>query len=168
MLGSCLVNPKDHDHGSNTAIDDDPMMRSMLVAVLTTAGHFVVEVPGAMEGLAVLKQSQPDLVITDIVMPADGIELITEMRSYYPQLPVIAMSGHSPHSPLYLKTARQLGAMKILGKPFAMDALLATVNGALNWVRTVGNAAGPNCRRKPGASAVAFVKPDLPAASTPP
>jgi|SRR5882724_3870777 len=115
------------------AIDDDLMVRGMLVAILTPAGHYVVEVPGAMEGLAALKQSQPDLVITDIVMPGkDGLELITEIKRDFPQLPVIAISGHSPHSPLYLKAAKQLGAAKILGKPFKVEALLGVVNAVLS------------------------------------
>lgn len=114
-------------------MEDDLTMRAMLVDALTTAGHTVVEVSNGSDGLRMIKAALPDLVITDIVMPGkDGIETIMELRRDFPKLPIIAMSGHSPRSPLYLKTAKQLGAVKILVKPFTIEALAQAVEEALN------------------------------------
>ena len=114
------------------AIDDDAMVRGMLVATLSSAGHAVVDVDNARGGLQSIRASLPDLVITDIVMPGkDGIETIIELRRDFPKLPVIAMSGQSEFSPLYLKMAKQLGAVKILKKPFSMDVLLRAVDEVL-------------------------------------
>ncbi len=108
------------------------MMREMLVALLGAAGHSVTEIDNASGGLQLIKASQPDLVITDIVMPGkDGIETIIELRRDFPKLPVIAMSGNSALSPLYLKTAKQLGAVNIMGKPFSMETLSRAVDAAL-------------------------------------
>ena len=114
------------------AIDDDAMVRGMLVATLSSAGHAVVDVDNARGGLQSIRASLPDLVITDIVMPGkDGIETIIELRRDFPKLPVIAMSGQSEFSPLYLKMAKPLGAVKILKKPFSMDVLLRAVDEVL-------------------------------------
>jgi DNA-binding NtrC family response regulator len=116
-------------------IDDNPVMRNAVVLALTEAGHAVVAVARARDGLDILKTVIPDLVITDLIMPdKDGIELITELRRILPDLPIIAISGGSSLSSLYLKMAKQLGAVKILLKPFSVEALSEAVDGALKFL----------------------------------
>jgi CheY-like chemotaxis protein len=113
-------------------VDDDAMFRNMVGTILSTEGHTVVEIDNARGALQLIRTSPPDLVITDIVMPGmDGIEAIIALRRDFPKLPVIAMSGNSALSPLYLKTAKQLGAVQILGKPFTVEVLSKAVNEAL-------------------------------------
>jgi CheY-like chemotaxis protein len=113
-------------------IDDDAMFRNMVVAILDSAGHSVTEIDNAGDGLKLIRTSPPDLVITDIIMPGkDGIETVIELRRDFPKLPVIAMSGNSALSPLYLKMAKQLGAVQILGKPFTIEVLSKAVDEAL-------------------------------------
>ena len=71
------------------------------------------------------ERQRADLVITDLVMPEkDGIEIVMELRKTQPDLPSIAMSGQSSHSPLYLGMAKNRGAQRTLAKPFSIETLL--------------------------------------------
>lgn len=71
------------------------------------------------------ERQRADLVITDLVMPEkDGIEIVMELRKTQPDLPIIAMSGQSSHSPLYLGMAKNRGAQRTLAKPFSIETLL--------------------------------------------
>lgn len=116
------------------AIDDDPNMRALLADLLSTSGHTVMLANDGFAGLKMARGSPPpELVITDILMPRkDGLEIIRSLRRDFPKLPVMAISGNSPHSPVYLKTAELLGARRILAKPVTNEALLSAVAEALN------------------------------------
>jgi len=112
-------------------IDDEPQMRRMIARVLNGAGHTVRQAADGNEGMALFRQAQPALVITDIVMPdAEGIETIRELRKAAPTLPILAISGGS--TPLYLDAAGKLGASAVLAKPFSNEDLLTTVEALLD------------------------------------
>ena len=71
-------------------------------------------------------------MVTDILMPdMDGIEVIMGIHKIDPGLPIIAMSGMSSNSPLYLETARQLGVHRTLAKPFPMVEFFEAVDAVL-------------------------------------
>jgi CheY-like chemotaxis protein len=111
-------------------IDDELPMRRLLVRLLTRAGHTVHAAEDGQLGLALFHKVEPELVITDIVMPEmEGIETIRELRRNGPAVPILAISGGA--TPLYLHAAAELGATAALPKPFATDALLSTVNELL-------------------------------------
>ena len=58
-------------------IDDDPVTRTVVRAILESAGHTVSEADNGHTGLVMFYANSPDLVITDIFMPQkDGIETI--------------------------------------------------------------------------------------------
>lgn len=84
-------------------------------------------------GLALYHAGRHDLIITDIVMPdMEGLELIASLRHDAPRPRAIAISGNSNFSkPLYLPTARQLGAQRALAKPIRPDVLLEAVTAVL-------------------------------------
>ena len=114
-------------------IDDDDSFRSMLRLKLTYFGHTVMEAHNGKEGLELLPQANADLVMTDIVMPEkDGIEVILELKQIQPNLKIIAMSGGARiSSATHLLVARQLGAAKVLPKPFTNEALIAAISELL-------------------------------------
>ena len=114
-------------------IDDDCDLRELMDDVLRLAGHAVETAGDGKTGLALYTAGRHDLIITDIVMPdMDGLELIDGLRQSQQRPRVIAMSGGSTLSvSLYLSTARQLGAQRILAKPIENRALLQTVNEIL-------------------------------------
>jgi CheY-like chemotaxis protein len=115
-------------------IDDDDDLRTLFAGVLRSAGYTVDTASDGKAGLALYSTGLHELVITDIVMPdMDGLELLDALRQYNPRPRVIAMSGGSKLSvPLYLSTARQLGAQRVLSKPIELHALLQAVAEVLN------------------------------------
>jgi CheY-like chemotaxis protein len=110
-------------------IEDDHLVRTMLGLTLVHFGHTVVEACNGLEGLALFPQTNPDLVITDLVMPEkDGLEVIKELRKKSPPVKIIAMSGGGRCTMTNnLATARALGAAKVLAKPFSNANLLAAI-----------------------------------------
>jgi DNA-binding response OmpR family regulator len=77
--------------------------------------------------MAAFRSEQPNLVITDIIMPdQEGIQTITEMCKAKPDAKIIAISGGGRIGNTdFLQIARHLGAMDIIPKPFDPDVLLA-------------------------------------------
>lgn len=107
-------------------VDDDAPMRVMLEAVLTSLGHEVSLAANGREALALLRDTPPDLLLTDIFMPEmEGIETIRQIQRLLPHIPIIAMSGGAPLGPPtdYLVMARRFGARQVLAKPFSAAQL---------------------------------------------
>jgi len=114
-------------------IDDDKNLQLLTAELLRSAGHTVDTADDGKPGIALYKARLHDLVITDIVMPdMDGLELIDELRQTEPRPRIIAMSGgHRFSQPVYLPTAKRLGAERILAKPVQPDVFLRTVADVL-------------------------------------
>jgi CheY-like chemotaxis protein len=75
-------------------VDDEERLRDMAKAVLESHGYEVVCAKDGFDGLAALKESLPDLIISDLQMPnMNGFELLSVVRQRFPHLPVIAVSG---------------------------------------------------------------------------
>ncbi len=75
-------------------VDDDTAVRLLLRTVLERRGHVVVEAENGAEGLQYYRAAPTDLVITDIQMPVmDGLQMIKELRSAFPTVKIIAISG---------------------------------------------------------------------------
>jgi len=115
-------------------LDDDPMMRSSLRTVLEGKGYTVDTLPDGRRAPAIVAETRPDAVITDIIMPeSEGIETIVAIRAMAPDLPIIAISGGGQILEAeFLDMALQLGASAALRKPFELAALLATLERLLN------------------------------------
>ena len=121
-------------------VDDEPLMRRTVRAVLERAGHEVEEAQDGNEALRKFSDLQPDLVLTDIVMPdREGVETIGQLRRLNETVPIIAMSGGgSVGGSLFLELAEQLGATRTLSKPIRNAELVALVAECLG---TTGEAA---------------------------
>ena len=75
-------------------VDDEPSIRFLLRAVLEQAGYAVEVAEDGFIALRKMQQSAPDLVITDMRMPnMNGFELLSVIRTRFPELPTIAISG---------------------------------------------------------------------------
>ena len=114
-------------------IDDEPLIRSMMVTVLTRAGFSLEEASDGVVGLAKFHKYPSDIVITDVFMPnRDGIEVVMELRHSSPHTKIIAMTGGGQKGMTEIgSTAKLLGAEYVLHKPFEIRSLLAAVNGSL-------------------------------------
>ena len=120
-------------------IDDDPHVRITLQAILSRSG-FEIEV--AADGTAGMRQFrawQPELVITDIIMPdQEGVTMITCMKQEAPSTCIIAISGGGRIGNAdMLKQAKDAGADHSLAKPFAMQDLLSLVRQSFEAARAV-------------------------------
>ena len=110
-------------------IDDEPVIRQSLEALLETYGFQVALARDGAQGLAAFRRIVPDLVVTDIVMPnQDGIETIMTMRRERPSAKIIAMSGRgSVGNTEYVDIAARLGADAAIPKPLEAVKLIAAV-----------------------------------------
>ncbi len=115
-------------------IDDDGHIRSILREMLQRAGYEVSEAVNGKQGLRLFHEHPADLIITDILMPImPGSRLISILRKDFPNLKIIAMSGGGSmyRSGSYLKLASDLGAQRILEKPFLLKELVETIEDTL-------------------------------------
>lgn len=114
-------------------IDDDVPFRSVLKASLEEMGHYVREAKDGNEGVSLYRQETFDLVMTDLIMPGkEGIETIMDMRRINPGVKIIAMSGGGRVTSVdYLQIARQVGAKKVLSKPFLYEEAREAINEVL-------------------------------------
>lgn len=107
-------------------IEDSANMRDMLRLALEGAGHEVITASHGLEGLGYLNGHKVDVVLTDLFMPEmDGIEVIAALKRRFPGVKVVAMSGRPGVD--YLNVAKELGAARILRKPFAMEELFSAL-----------------------------------------
>ena len=75
-------------------VDDDPSVRESLGMLLRSVGYDVSMAENGAHAVSHLNTAMPDLIVTDINMPEmSGIEFISHVRSQYPSISVIAMSG---------------------------------------------------------------------------
>lgn len=109
-------------------VDDSRMMREMLLMVLNGAGFNVVQAEDGQEGLSVLADAAPDVIITDINMPKlDGYGFIEGVRAddRYRAVPILVLSTES--SAEKKGRARDAGATGWIVKPFQADTLIEVV-----------------------------------------
>ena len=115
-------------------IEDDKVVRTLLQEMLQSAGYEVVQAANGKQGLRVYSEHAVDLVITDLLMPImPGSRFISILKNKFPGQKIIAMSGggrrYRPDS--YLGLASDLGAERILTKPFLRTELIDAVEEAL-------------------------------------
>ncbi|MFT7520631.1 MAG: DNA-binding NtrC family response regulator, partial [Kiritimatiellia bacterium] len=76
-------------------VDDDKAVRTALRVNLSKRGMDVTVVNGVHQALAELQRRPFDLVLTDVQMPgATGLELLTRVRSSWPDIQVVVMTGY--------------------------------------------------------------------------
>ncbi|MBP3520890.1 MAG: response regulator [Oscillospiraceae bacterium] len=101
-------------------VEDEALVRRGIVLTVDWAGvdcAVVGEAADGMEGLEVIRESQPDLVVTDIKMPRlDGLEMVRQLREEGNRAHVIILTAYSDFS--YAQAALKLGAVDFLLKPF--------------------------------------------------
>ena len=116
-------------------IEDDEQFCQMLAQMLRQAGHQVETAANGVLGLEHFRQSAPELVITDILMPEkDGIDTILEIKREGTDTRLIAISGgRRAITPQFnLDSAALIGVQKVLAKPFSRQQILEAVEVALS------------------------------------
>ncbi|MBK5435690.1 response regulator [Pseudomonas sp. TH32] len=110
-------------------LEDDEIIRALMVDVLEDFGAVVTSFPSADEGMIFLERaSDPvDLIVSDIQMPGllNGYDLSKVVAHRWPSLPVLLTSGNTA-------MASQLGGtVRFLPKPWSAERLLDCVQSAL-------------------------------------
>jgi CheY-like chemotaxis protein len=100
-------------------VEDSGIVRHLVAQVLAEEGYVVDQATSVEEALNYL--GAVEIVVTDVDLGdgASGVELIGEIRTRFPQLQVVAMSG----MPALLRRASLAGADAVLPKPFELDQL---------------------------------------------
>ena len=110
-------------------VDDDATVRETFHLLLED-DYEVLEAPDAWAAVEIARTAPIDLVLLDILMPdVDGLEILPELRTVRPGVPVVVVSGVDTASTA--TTAMRLGAVNYVTKPFDVDILLGAVAGAL-------------------------------------
>ncbi|WP_025128374.1 response regulator [Pseudomonas sp. PH1b] len=108
-------------------VEDDAIVRMLIVDVLEELEFSVVEADGGEAALGLLQDlEQPiDLLMTDVGLPGiNGRELAEQARRLRPQLPVLFASG-------YAESIEVPAGMAVIGKPFSIDQLRDKVRAIL-------------------------------------
>jgi excisionase family DNA binding protein len=106
-------------------VDDDERVREYVRVNLEMEGYSVREAGSADEGLEVLEEVSPDLVLLDVMMPeVDGWEMLRRVRERHgiDAIPVVMFSGKIDQGIAGEAAAR--GAQGFLGKPFDPQQLI--------------------------------------------
>jgi PAS domain S-box-containing protein len=112
-------------------VEDEPMVREMTVGMLELQGHIVIPAESAEEALKII-QSKPliDLLITDLIMPKmNGRELSIKIRSIYPNIKCLFMSGYT--ADVIAKHGVLEKDIHFIEKPFTLVTLNAKVQETL-------------------------------------
>ncbi len=111
-------------------VDDEKNYLLVLETLLAKEGLQVLTASSGLEALAVLRESEADLVLTDMKMPGlDGLELLSAIKEQDPDLPVIVMTAYGTVDKAV--EAMKKGAFDYLTKPFENKQLLLTLSKAL-------------------------------------
>ncbi len=115
-------------------IEDDPIGRTLVQDYLVARGYSVMAATNGAEGLELARMVRPDLVLCDVLLPKkNGFEVCFELKrpSNGPPLPVVLMSAILGGRDEHHYAEKELRADAILVKPFAMSAMLSSVEQLL-------------------------------------
>jgi DNA-binding response OmpR family regulator len=111
-------------------LDDDRSFVDAVALFLEDHGYQTIGTYRGEEAVLQVQRAQVDLAIVDVNLPGiDGFEVLRQIRSAAPKVPVILIS--SDHDASILEQSRLAGAWMFLEKPLAPDDLLSTVGKAL-------------------------------------
>ena len=117
-------------------VDDEKNYLLVLEALLGPEGYEILTCDNAKESLRLIRESDLDLVITDMKMPGmNGIELLEECKKAKPHLPVIMMTAYGTIELAVEAMKKQ--AHDYITKPFQNEELKLTVKKALKNYRLV-------------------------------
>ena len=113
-------------------VDDNDDMR-LYLRTLLVKNFYVVEAPDGLSGLKLARESLPDLIVSDVMMPVmDGLTFCSRVKTdpLTSHIPVVLLTARS--SEAQQAEGLSQGADAYLTKPFSADVLLAQINSLLS------------------------------------
>src|SRR5262245_13134323 len=124
-----------HSKSNILVVDDNPDKLQLIEAALSLAGYQVTTASDGVEALAAIESYQPDLVITDVMMPRmNGYELAQRIRAnpVTKFIPVIMQTAAGRRAE-DLRRASEVGALGYITDPTDLDLLLARTRTLLEF-----------------------------------
>jgi DNA-binding response OmpR family regulator len=110
-------------------VDDEPIVREVVVRYLAREGYRTLEAGDGDVARGLIEQSDPDLVVLDVMLPGtDGLELCRWIRGRS-ELPVIMLTARGEEADRIV--GLELGADDYVTKPFSPRELAARVRSVL-------------------------------------
>jgi DNA-binding response OmpR family regulator len=110
-------------------IEDEVKLARFVMAALSEAGHTCDHFTDGSKGLEAAMVADYDLVVLDLMLPRmNGYEILTNLRSFKNQTPVLILSALSDTE--HIIRGLDLGAVDYMKKPFDLNELLARVRAA--------------------------------------
>ena len=113
-------------------VDDEPDLLTVLKFGLEAEGFDVLQASDGEQGLALARQTLPDLMVLDLMLPRmDGYKVCRALKfdERYQQIPIFILSARSGETDRRL--ALELGADEVHTKPYDMRALIARIRQRL-------------------------------------
>jgi DNA-binding response OmpR family regulator len=111
-------------------VEDDPSITLGLRINLEGEGYRVMTAEDGERALAMVRESEPDLIILDVMLPkVNGFEVLQTLRKENKTMPIIILSARTGE--IDKVTGLELGAEDYVAKPFSLAELLARVRAAL-------------------------------------
>jgi len=132
------TNPNEPNKQWIILVDDEKDIRDAVGQYLSLQGYKVTACPDAESALDILRQNQPNLIISDIVMPSkNGLEFLKEVRStpIIASVPVILLTAKGNTEDRVL--GYKYGADAYLPKPFDPEELLSIIQSVLSNYNTL-------------------------------
>lgn len=112
-------------------VDDEVMMRDMLYNLLTRKNYTVLTATGGEDALLKIKQTPPDLIILDLMMPKmNGIETLQRIRQFDKNVEIIILSGIAIEN--MDQQAQKLGVSEIVRKGVGVEMFLKSITYAMD------------------------------------
>jgi signal transduction histidine kinase/CheY-like chemotaxis protein len=109
-------------------VEDQEALRHLIRVQLQDLGYHVIDAPGPTDALAIARDTQFDLLLTDLIMPKmNGVELARRIRELHAGTRVLFVSGWADEA--MLGNSRDEGPL--LGKPFTSNELARAIGSAL-------------------------------------
>ncbi len=112
-------------------VDDEELMRNMVVTFLSKLGHSCITATDGVNALDKMKENKIDAVVTDVKMPhMDGITLTSELLKGYPGVPIMVMTAFEEEYSAGI--AVSVGAREFIKKPFSLDEFAIRLHKMIN------------------------------------
>lgn len=114
-------------------VEDEPGVRRLVAFWLEDAGYEVLLAEDGAAGLAQVRAEQPDLVVTDALMPnLTGDELVEQMQADAELRHIPIVMATAAASPARVRKMTSLGCRAVIAKPLDEDSFLAAVRAAIS------------------------------------
>ena len=120
------------DKGKIVVVDDEKIVTSAINTLLKVEGltnvHFF---NNPVEALEFLKSNEPDLIISDFLMPQmNGLEFLTEAKKLYPEVSKILLTGYADKENA-IRAINEIGLYRYIEKPWSNEDLIINIKNGI-------------------------------------